>query len=37
LEIHDHPSPYPFGWVHKDAYIKVTKLLVVEPDYLPDS
>jgi hypothetical protein len=19
LEIHDHPSPYPLGWVNKDA------------------
>jgi hypothetical protein len=19
LEVHDHPSPYPLGWVNKDA------------------
>ena len=25
LEVHDHPSPYPLGWVNKDAKIKVTK------------
>jgi hypothetical protein len=23
VEFHDHPSPYPLGWVDKDAYIKV--------------
>ena len=25
LEVHDHPRPYPFGWVNKDVEIKVTK------------
>jgi hypothetical protein len=25
LEVHDHPNPYPLGWVKKDAMIKVTK------------
>jgi len=25
LEVHDHPSPYPLGWVNKDENIKVTK------------
>jgi hypothetical protein len=25
LEVHDHPIPYPLGWVKKDANIKVTK------------
>jgi hypothetical protein len=25
LEVHDHPIPYPLGWVNKDAEIKVTK------------
>ena len=25
LEVHDHPSSYPLGWVNKDAKIKVTK------------
>jgi hypothetical protein len=25
LEVHDHWSPYPLGWVNKDAKIKVTK------------
>jgi hypothetical protein len=25
LEVHNHPVPYPLGWVNKDAEIKVTK------------
>jgi hypothetical protein len=25
LEFHDHPIPYPLGWVNKDENIKVTK------------
>jgi hypothetical protein len=25
LEVHDHPIPYPLGWIKKDAQIKVTK------------
>jgi hypothetical protein len=25
LEVHDHPSPYPLGWVNKEANIKVKK------------
>ena len=25
LEVHDHPSPYPLGWVKKDTEIRVTK------------
>jgi hypothetical protein len=25
LEVHNHPIPYPLGWVNKDVKIKVTK------------
>jgi hypothetical protein len=25
LEVHDHPHPYPLGWVNKDAELNVTK------------
>ena len=25
LEVQNHPSPYPLGWVNKDAEIKVKK------------
>jgi hypothetical protein len=25
LEVHDHDSPHPLGWVNKDEEIKVTK------------
>jgi uncharacterized protein YydD (DUF2326 family) len=25
LEVHDHPNPYPLGWVNKDVELKVTK------------
>jgi hypothetical protein len=25
LEVHDHPHPYPLGWVNKDAELRVTK------------
>jgi hypothetical protein len=25
LEVHDHPSPYPLGWVNEDVEINVTK------------
>ena len=25
LEVRDHPNSYPFGWVHKDVGLKVTK------------
>jgi hypothetical protein len=25
LEVHNHPIPYPLGWVNKDAEIKVMK------------
>ena len=25
LEVRDHPNPYPLGWVHKDAKLKVKK------------
>jgi hypothetical protein len=25
LEVHDHPNPYPSGWVNKDIDIKVMK------------
>ena len=25
LEVRDHPNPYPLGWVHKDAKLKVRK------------
>jgi hypothetical protein len=25
LEVHNHPIPYPLGWVNKDVEIKVTK------------
>jgi len=24
LEVRDHPNPYPLGWVHKDAELKIT-------------
>jgi len=24
-EFRDHPNPYPLGWLHKDAELKVTK------------
>jgi hypothetical protein len=30
LEVHDHPIPYPLGWVNKDAKIKVTKQCKIE-------
>jgi hypothetical protein len=30
LEVHDHPSPYPLGWVKKDVEIKVTKKCKIE-------
>lgn len=25
LEVHEHPNPYPLGWVNKDEKLKVTK------------
>jgi hypothetical protein len=25
LEVHDHPHPYPLGWVNKYAYLRDTK------------
>jgi hypothetical protein len=25
LEMHDHPHPYPLGWVNEDAKLEVTK------------
>jgi hypothetical protein len=25
LHVHNHPIPYPLGWVNKDVEIKVTK------------
>jgi hypothetical protein len=25
LEVHDHPHPYPLGWVNKDVELRVTK------------
>jgi hypothetical protein len=25
LDVHDHPRPYPLGWVKKDANIRVMK------------
>jgi len=24
LEVHDHPHPYPLGWVNKDVELRVT-------------
>ena len=40
LEVHDHPSPYPLGWVNKDADIKVTKYckikFVVSADFIDE-
>jgi hypothetical protein len=27
LEVHDHPIPYPLGWINKDAEIKVTNIV----------
>lgn len=25
MEVHDHPHPYPLGWVNKNAKLRVTK------------
>jgi hypothetical protein len=25
LEVHDHPNPYPLGWVNNDVDLEVTK------------
>jgi hypothetical protein len=40
LEVHNHPSPYPLGWVNKDAKIKVTKQckikFVVSVDFIDE-
>jgi hypothetical protein len=40
LEVHDHPIPYPLGWVNKDAKIKVTKeckiKFVVSVDFIDE-
>jgi hypothetical protein len=40
LEVHDHPIPYPLGWVNKDAKIKVTKQckikFVVSVDFIDE-
>jgi hypothetical protein len=40
LEVHDHPSPYPLGWVNEDAKIKVTKQcnikFVVSVDFIKE-
>jgi hypothetical protein len=34
LEVHDHPSPYPLGWVNKDAKIKVLKQCKINFDVM---
>jgi hypothetical protein len=40
LEVHDHPNPYLFGWVNKDAKITVTKQckikFVVSVDFIDE-
>jgi hypothetical protein len=36
LEVHNHPSPYPLGWVNKDANIKVTKKCKIKFDISVD-
>jgi hypothetical protein len=40
LEVHDHPIPYPLGWVNKDAEIKVTNKckikFVVSVDFIDE-
>ena len=40
LEVRDHPSPYPLGWVNKDAEIKVMKKckikFVVSVDFIDE-
>jgi hypothetical protein len=30
LEMHDHPHPYPLGWVNKDVELKVTKYVSLD-------
>jgi hypothetical protein len=40
LEVHDHPSPCPLGWVNKDVEIKATKQckvkFVVSVDFIDE-
>jgi hypothetical protein len=40
LEVHDHPCPYPLGWVNKDVEINVTKQckikFVVSVDFIDE-
>ena len=40
MDVHDHPSPYPLGWVNKDVEIKVRKLcnikFVVSVDFIDE-
>ena len=40
LEVHDHPSPYPLGWVNKGVKIRVTKackiIFVVSADFIDE-
>ena len=40
LEVHNHPIPYPLGWVNKDVEIKVMKSckikFVVSVDFIDE-
>ena len=36
LKFHYHPSPYPLGWVNKDAELKVTKQCKIRFDISVD-
>jgi hypothetical protein len=40
LDVHDHPSPYPLGWINKDEEIKVMKgcmiKFVVSVDFIDE-
>jgi hypothetical protein len=40
LEVHDHPNPYPLGWVNKYVKIKVTEQckikFVVSVDFIDE-
>ena len=37
LEVHDHPIPYPLGWVNKDVEIKVNKSFKIKFSISVDS
>jgi hypothetical protein len=40
LKVHDHPIPYPLGWINKDVEIKVMKQckikFVVSVDFIDE-